>query len=574
MKRILFTLIYLISVQTTFSQVYNNYLQLDSKVSSPIITDYERLPNGNMVYALGLSDSTKAMPMNNYFYNETIVKNPGCGVLVMSPSNTVLWSLSWMPVNYLNDFIYINQIVIDQVGNIYLSGRYRGQVDMDPSNGVLMFQQANANDVEGFLIKLGMNGSFIWAKKFGNTNVAGQYCDLYFGDLHPNGNLVYAGSFRKSVDFDPGAANNVVNANCYHSNSFFLTLDTAGNFLDVRTMQVDSSASPAYFSIDSLGNYYVIYSYFGTIDVDLGPGTTSYTLQSGYYNTCMAKYNSNFDLLWSKNFGADMNSIQICPKNNQEFYMFGSFANTIQLNNNTTAIASGISDFFIEKWSASGNCLWSKTMGGPGADYICDVAYQNNKLYYLYTYSDSIHTNTGVNDTTLYAANRDLALSTLNENGTHIHTAEVKSDSIIYADWAILRLYNNDIYFNFTSNGITDVNPANAIQNVSPTWTAPYTTIVAKWTTAPTAVNEISQKSVSEIQVWPNPSSEILYIQTPSDGKISLFNNNGVLVFETKTTQKLSSLSVKEFAQGVYYLSYCPNNAPSAVQTRKLVIKK
>ncbi|MBP6624691.1 MAG: hypothetical protein KA198_05945, partial [Chitinophagaceae bacterium] len=128
MKKTILTFLGLCCLQSLFAQVYENYLQLDSKQYSPTITDFEKLPNNNMVYSLILSDSTKAMPMNNHFYNEPVVKNPGSGILVMSPNNTVAWSYSWMPVNYLNDFIYIYQTLVDDMGNIYLSGRYRGLV--------------------------------------------------------------------------------------------------------------------------------------------------------------------------------------------------------------------------------------------------------------------------------------------------------------------------------------------------------------------------------------------------------------------------------------------------------------
>ncbi len=574
MKKIIFALIGLLYTQSLFAQVYDNYLQLDSKQYSPTITDFEKLPNNQMVYSLILGDSTKAMPMNNNFYNEPVAKNPGSGVLVMSPNNTVAWSYSWMPENYLNDFIYIYQTLVDNMGNIYLSGRYRGLVDMDPTNGVQMFQQTNPNDAEGFLIKLSMNGNFIWAKKFGNTSVSGMYCDLYLGQIHSNGNLVFGGSFKKSVDFDPGPANQVVNANCYNSNAFFLTLDTAGNFINVHTLQIDSSASLSSFTIDSLGNYYAVYSYYGTIDVDMGAATTSYTLQSGYYNSCIAKYNSNFNLLWSKNFGANMYSVQLCPKNNQEFYLYSSFTDTIQLNNNTTVYANGPSDFFVEKWSTSGNCIWSKTMGGNKADDIRDVKFHQGKLYYLYTYEDSLNTNTGGNDTTLYAHKTDLALSMLTENGIHISTAEIKSDSAISALWAKLRLYNNEIYFNFSENGVADINPEIATQNVSATWTSPYTTLVVKWKASPTDIKDISKKDAKKIQIWPNPSHDQFNIQTPSDGVITVYNSNGILMNKIKTTHALSIISFREYAQGVYYLYFQANNNQEEVQATTLIFQK
>lgn len=576
MKNKILVVFCLLVCQITLAQTYHSYLQLDGSESNPIITDFEKMPNNNMIYSMILSDSAKAMPANTHFYNESVVKNPGSGVLMMTPNNTVAWSYSWMPVNYLNDFIYIYQTLVDNAGNIYLSGRYRGLVDMDPTNGVLMFQQINANDVEGFLIKLSASGNFIWAKKFGNTNVSGMYCDLYQSMIHPvSGNLVFGGSFRKAVDFDPGPANNVVNANCYHNNSFILTLDTAGNYIDVHTLQVDSSAGLSQLRIDSIGNYYAIYTYFGTVDVDFGAGATNYTLQTGYYNSCMAKYDANFNLLWSKYLGGDdIYSLNLRLKDKQTFYLYSSFADTIQLHNNVTAIANGYTDFFVEKWDSAGNCLWAKTMSSTGNDNIYDVVCANNKLYYLYAYDDSIHTNTGANDTTLYAAKRDLVLSTMTENGMHISSAEIKSDSAIYAEWSALRIYNNEIYFHFASHGISDVNPGFAAQNVSPTWTSPYSSVVVKWMLTPTGIADMATGDANEIKIWPNPSRDLFNIQTPGDGEIRIYNSTGILTHQTKTFNGRSTLSFNEYAQGNYYLIFTPDNHNGQVITSKLIFQK
>ncbi len=575
MKNSILVFILILFTQSANAQVYQSYLQLDGQQYNPIITDFERLPNNNMAYSLILNDSAKAQPSNTYFYNETVAKNPGSGIIVMTPTNTVAWSYSWMPVNYLNDFIYIYALTTDNMGIIYLSGRYRGLVDMDPTNGVLMFQQPNANDVEGFLIKLNAAGNFIWAKKFGNTNISGMYCDLYQAMIHPNGNLVFGGSFRKSVDFDPNAGSQIVNANSDHNNSFILTLDTAGNFVDVHTLQVDSSAGLGQLSMDSLGNYYAIYSWYGTVDVDFGAGVTNYTSQNGYYNSCIAKYDANFNLLWSDYLGNDnMYSLKIRLKDNQTFYLYSSFADTIQLHNNTTAMANGNTDFFVERWDSAGNCLWAKTMSGTGNDNIYDIVCDNNKLYYLFAYDDSVHTNTGANDTTLYAANRDIALSVMTENGIHISSAEIKSDSAVYAEWSAMRMYNNEIYFSFAAKGITDLNPGAAAQNVSPTWTSPFSSIVVKWMMAPTSVSENIATNSKEILIWPNPSHNHFNIQTPGEGDIQIYNYSGILTHKLNAIATASTVSFDHYAQGIYYLIFTPTDKSDAVLSAKLIYQK
>lgn len=90
-------------------------------------------------------------------------------------------------------------IDIDASGNAYTTGYFYGAVDFDPGAGTKTLTPSGNNDV--FISKLDVSGNYVWAKKMGGTN-------FDFGTaltLDNNGNVITAGYFQGTSDYDPGA---------------------------------------------------------------------------------------------------------------------------------------------------------------------------------------------------------------------------------------------------------------------------------------------------------------------------------------------------------------------------------
>jgi len=547
----LITLVYTIKAQT-----YQNHHHFEAKNSSVVITKHVELSNGNTLQSMIVNDSLALYPGGQLCYAESVVKNPGSVLTLTDANNTQLWSRQWFPVNYLNDFFYIETFFVDAFGNIYLSGRFSGKVDLDPGAGTDTFNTVFQNAGYGFLIKLDNNGNYQWSKILTNPSNASQFCNIYSLVPMNNGNLLCAGVFSGTVDFDPGTGVQTLTTPGNGNNAFFLELDLAGNFVNVVTLSSNGSSSPGHAVIDNVGNIYVVLSFSGTVDIDPTAGITNYTSYEYYYNSCLVKYDSVFNLIWSKHFDPDFGFPLLDRLDDQNLYLITNFVDTAILNNNTNVIAQGFADLAIERWDTAGNCLWSKTFTGPGDIYSSDFKIINNSLNLLYFYDDTLHTNTGTNDTTIYATNYDIAYSVLDLNGDHIETLELKSDSSTYNYYGKLDFSLNSTNFNYFTTGIIDLDPYPAVVNDSPqsAWNEGISGVV-ELIPILTGVVPTNNNSKQAMVAYPNPANEYINVESTSEGMVTVCDIFGKTLFlERVFAEQIVRINTTSFPQGLYFL--------------------
>jgi hypothetical protein len=101
---------------------------------------------------------------------------------------------------------YGHAITCDTDENVYIAGNFSSP-DFDPGAANLNLISNGSYDV--FIQMLDANGGFIWAK-----SVGGQQSDFVSSiDTNPSGNVYVTGTFKFTVDFDPGAATNNLTSN-------------------------------------------------------------------------------------------------------------------------------------------------------------------------------------------------------------------------------------------------------------------------------------------------------------------------------------------------------------------------
>ena len=90
-------------------------------------------------------------------------------------------------------------MAMDSSGSIYIIGNFYQTVDFDPSAGTFNLTSNGESDI--FITKLDAQGNFLWAKQIGGTSID------YPGNIavDANGNVLVGGSFRGTVDLNPGA---------------------------------------------------------------------------------------------------------------------------------------------------------------------------------------------------------------------------------------------------------------------------------------------------------------------------------------------------------------------------------
>lgn len=122
-------------------------------------------------------------------------------------------------------------------GDVYVTGTFYGNADLNPTAGTTNLSSAGTND--GFVYKVGTDGTFAWARRVG-----GPQSDAISGiDVSVTGGVVLTGSFRGDVDLDPNAGE-----------SFFDTEDLAdGDAFLIKLDQCDHQYAD--LTVTACGSY-------------------------------------------------------------------------------------------------------------------------------------------------------------------------------------------------------------------------------------------------------------------------------------------------------------------------------
>ncbi len=188
-------------------------------------------------------------------------------VLKLDPNGGYLWAKGFGG----SSADYGEGIAVDSNNNVYVTGRYTGNVDFDPGAGITTIAGSATNGA--FILKLNSDGNFGFARGFDGT---GQDVGLEI-EVDSSGNILTAGQFQSTVDFDPGAGT----ANLTTSPSsaiFLLKLDPSGNYLWAKSWG-GSGDLPWDLKITSSNDVLLSGDYLGTVDFDPNAGTSNYTVQ-------------------------------------------------------------------------------------------------------------------------------------------------------------------------------------------------------------------------------------------------------------------------------------------------------
>ncbi len=128
-----------------------------------------------------------------------------------------------------------NGINADASGNIYVTGWFSSTVDFDPTASVDQHSGFGFYDI--YLTKLNVDGSYGWTQTFGGANGYDRGERVVVGK---EGDIFLAGTFQRTVDFDPGPGTNNITVSRYPS--VFLSRFTPGGGY-VETKIIVSSGS-------------------------------------------------------------------------------------------------------------------------------------------------------------------------------------------------------------------------------------------------------------------------------------------------------------------------------------------
>jgi gliding motility-associated-like protein len=266
-------------------------------------------------------------------------------------------------------------VAVDQQGNVYSAGLFFHDVDFDPGPGTFMMTAQGPFDEAIYISKLSPTGQFIWAEQI-PTEISGP---IYLTVDHHN-NIYLTSYVSGPVDMDPGPGIN--NGQMIgRQDAFLLKLDQNGNLLWEKQFGgagANNGAAGYAVDVDQNDNVILTGSFYGTIDVDPGSGTTLLT-GLGSSTVFLVKLTSGGNFLWGTQVGGTgsvygyVDAEDIKSDGSGNIFATGWFGGSCDFDvrgSHTNLTSGGPADGFICKFDGNGNFLWVKSLGSSVANNV------------------------------------------------------------------------------------------------------------------------------------------------------------------------------------------------------------
>jgi hypothetical protein len=252
-------------------------------------------------------------------------------------------------------------ITTDSNGNVYLTGDTRGNLAGE-----------NSNWTSVWVAKYDSNGDRIWAKQFGTSN------DSYSNGIttDSNDNVYLTGSTE----------GNLAGENAGWSDTWIAKYSSSGDRIWSKQFGTSGPDSSNGITTDSSGNVYLTGSTRGNLAGE----------NAGQNDVWVAKYDSNGDRIWAKQFGTSHYdySSGITIDSGSNVYLTGFTYGNLAGDNNSW------SDVWVAKYDSDGDRIWARQFGASNDDYSNGIKTDSSGNVYLtgFTYGDLASDNAGSGD--------------------------------------------------------------------------------------------------------------------------------------------------------------------------------
>jgi hypothetical protein len=294
----------------------------------------------------------------------------------------------------------IGDIVADPTG-VYLTGlisntNFAGAVNF---GGTVL--TTNSGD-SVYAAKLNANGSFAWAKKFGDVDPTGAPYprtpnlqdensgnDIELDKLDGTGNVYIAGTFYSGIEIG-GTILSTANAR----DIYIAKLNASGNTISAQAYGGAGNEifSGKGFKVDTSGNQYLaVRTYsasasFGNLVTPIGA--------TGSGDLIVAKLNDQGSGVWAQRFPGlqlspffDAQGELLRTDSSGNAYIAGNLINTITIGGVpliSNGGSTGVGDVYVAKLSnANGSVSWAKNFGGTGSESISGLAVDSTGKSYI-----------------------------------------------------------------------------------------------------------------------------------------------------------------------------------------------
>jgi len=191
-------------------------------------------------------------------------------------------------------------IQVDENGDVLVAGNFFGTLDLDPG---LQISEFTSHGGDIFLQKLTSEGSLIWVKTIGGNGLD-HITDL---TIDQSNNLYITGTFSGQINLGTNANPNIFNS-IGIENAFVQKMDNNGNPLWGMTVPVYSKSGT--IEVDELANTYVTGEFRAPNDFD--PNAEKFMIYKGNYFVMRLGFPTNH-IKWDDPFYYPINEIKLSP---------------------------------------------------------------------------------------------------------------------------------------------------------------------------------------------------------------------------------------------------------------------
>lgn len=232
-----------------------------------------------------------------------------------------------------------------------------------------------------------------------------------------DGNLIFAGAFSGTVDFDPGPGITSLTSNAGTQGQFFLSkYNPDGNLIWAIPFGSTQYGAQYFtdnlrFDFDSNGDIIVGAAYKGSGDMNPSGSITDTLKYTNTVNLFYAKFSTNGDLLWHKestNPSTQECSVrQLIVNDQDEILVTGIFNGNFDFDPGSDTLlltsTNTNNDIFLLKMSNSGDLNWAFKLGGNQDDFTYDLKFIQNDVLLLGSFSGLVDFNPGPSLDTIHS---------------------------------------------------------------------------------------------------------------------------------------------------------------------------
>jgi hypothetical protein len=556
---------------------------------------FSQIPQFEWVKGFGGSDidlgtSMAADPSGNIYitgsFSTSVDFDPGAGVFNLNVPAPAVHSCYISKLDSAGNFQWAkpinskfaaqgNCVKIDSDGNIYVAGYFQDSTDFDPGAGVFMLPSSTIYP-DVFVLKLDDAGNFLWVKAFqGPSREQG-----YSLDIDPSGNILIAGYFESTVDFDPGPGTYALSS-AGTSDVFVTKLNSSGDLLWARRFGASAGDWATEVEVDDDGNVYSCGRFNLTVDFD--PGIDSFNLSSPIScssDLFLSKLDSSGNFVWAtyiqQTTAGSYSSGDAIAVAGNDVFVTGAFSGTSDFDpfGSGAVLNSTYYNQFILKLHSDGTFQWVKQItgyGGAGSQGTSIIVDPSGNLITSGSFQDVCDFDPGsaVQTLTSLSSSDDVFISVLDPAGNFLFAENLGSGSYTETCRAMISDQFQNLYLLGEFYDAADFNGAlsgGVLSTIGPS----YDVFLSKFNYL-NATSGISEMKAASLSISPNPSVGNFNIAGLSGcSSIEIFDGRGRKVFHAAQPEPAEQIELKGLKSGVYFLRAV---FPDTVLNHKLIIQ-